>query len=86
MESYSLRIKRSAAKELGSIDSRKGRRRVVERIQALAVDPRPPGCQKLSGSDRYRVRQGIYRIVYAIDDERLAITIVKIGHRKEVYR
>ena len=86
MESYSLRIKRSAAKELGSIDSRKGRRLIVERIRALAVDPRPPGCQKLGGSDKYRVRQGAHRIVYTIDDERLAVTIVKIGHRKDVYR
>jgi mRNA interferase RelE/StbE len=60
--------------------------RVTKRIEGLAADPRPPGCEKLSGQDRYRVRQGDYRILYEVDDPGLVVTIVKIGHRREVYR
>jgi len=59
--------------------------RVTKRIDGLAADPRPPGCEKLPGQHRYRVRQGDYRILYEVDDLRLAVTIVKIGHRREVY-
>jgi mRNA interferase RelE/StbE len=58
----------------------------VTRIRKLAEDPRPPGSEKLSGQDRYRIRQGDHRVVYAVDDERRAVEIVKIGHRREVYR
>lgn len=86
MASYKLFIKRSAAKELESISSKKDRRRIVERIQALATDPRPPGSRKLSGRDRYRLRQGVYRILYSIEDDELTVWVVKIGHRKDVYR
>jgi mRNA interferase RelE/StbE len=84
--SYRIRIKRSAAKELESIGTRADRRRIVERIQALADDPRPPGSQKLSGRDRYRLRQGRYRILYSIQDEILVVHVVRIAHRKDVYR
>ena len=57
------------------------------RIQALAENPRPPGCEKLAGSgDRYRVRQGRYRIPYTVADPNLLVDIVKVGHRKEMYR
>ena len=73
MASYRIRIKRSAAKELESIGTRADRRRIVQRIQSLADDPRPPGCQKLSGRDRYRLRQGRYRILYSIQDEILVV-------------
>jgi len=52
----------------------------------LAEDPRPPGCKKLSGSERYRIRQGPYRIVYAIEDNQLIVYVVKIGDLKSVYR
>jgi mRNA interferase RelE/StbE len=84
---YSLRIKPSAAKELEAIEPKAIRKKVVERIQALADDPRPPGCEKLSGHlDRYRVRQGVWRIVYAIKDKELVVFVVKVGHRREVYR
>jgi mRNA interferase RelE/StbE len=58
----------------------------VERIRSLADDPRPPGCQKLSGSEKYRVRQGSYRIVYTIKDDRLIILVIRIAHRRAVYR
>jgi len=84
--SYKLRIKKSAAKELEAIPRKGDRQRVVKRIESLAKDPRPPGCKKLSGSDRYRVRQGSYRIVYAIEDDNLVVYVVKIGDRKSVYK
>jgi len=83
--SYSLEIKRSAAKELAQL-SPKDRGRIVARIQALADDPRPVGAEKLSSQARYRVRQGDYRILYEIEDQILRIMVVKIGHRRDVYR
>jgi mRNA interferase RelE/StbE len=83
---YSLLIKVTAAKEIENIEPRKVRRKIVKRIQSLSEDPRPPGCEKLSGhSDRYRVRQGSYRIVYSIADEILTVFVVKVGHRSSVY-
>jgi len=82
---YSVGIKRSAAKELEELPLRE-RRRIVNRISALANDPRPRGCEKLSGEEKYRVRQGSVRVVYEVDDRRSAVTIVKIGHRRDVYR
>ncbi len=86
MASYKILIKTSAAKEIERIASRVDRRRVVRRIQDLAGNPRPPGCEKLSSQDRYRVRQGDYRIVYSIEDDRLVVHVVKVGHRRDVYR
>jgi mRNA interferase RelE/StbE len=83
---FELLIKRSAAKEIEAISRKKDRQRVVRRIRQLGEDPRPSGCQKLSGRDRYRIRQGSYRIVYAIEDERLVVYLVKVGHRRDVYR
>jgi mRNA interferase RelE/StbE len=58
----------------------------VERIGLLAEDPRPAGCEKLTSQERYRVRAGDYRIVYSIDDDVLTVRVVKVGHRREVYR
>lgn len=86
MESYKVFIKPSALKELEAIPQKKIRQQVVNRIQALSQDPRPPGTKKLSGHDRYRVRHGVYRIVYAVEDDARAVTIVKVGHRKDIYR
>jgi mRNA interferase RelE/StbE len=83
---YSLRIKKSARKELESIATKADRRRVIKRIKSLADDPRPPGAVKLSGRERYRVRQGRYRILYAIEDTVLIVYVIKIGDRKDVYR
>ena len=83
--SYSLVIKTSAERELRALP-KEDRRRVVGRARGLAHNPRPPGNEKLSGQERYRIRQGDYRIVYAIDDEARTVEIVKIGHRREVYR
>ena len=85
MASYSLFLKRSAAKELEAVAA-KDRRRIVARIQALATEPRPPGVEKLSGAEKYRVRQGDYRILYTIDDGAGAVVVVKLGHRRDVYR
>jgi len=83
---YSLRIKKSARKELESIATKADRRRVIKRIQLLTDDPRPPGALKLSGLERYRIRQGRFRILYTIEDAVLTIQVIKIGDRKDVYR
>lgn len=87
MAGYRLLVKPSAAKEIEAIGTKRDRQRVVARIQSLADDPRPSGCEKLAGpSNLFRVRQGEYRVVYAIDDSRCTVDVVKVGHRREVYR
>ena len=73
-------------KELERIPRKKDRQRIVERISPLANDPRPHGSQKLSGKDRFRLRQGRYRIVYSIEDDALVVYVINFGHRKDVYR
>ncbi len=83
---YRIEVKRSAAKEIRAITRKQDRERVVEQIAALAEDPRPPGCTKLSGREAYRVRQGEYRIVYTVEDDALVVEVVKVGHRRDVYR
>jgi mRNA interferase RelE/StbE len=83
---YRLLIKPSAVKEIEAIPLKRDRRRVLERISKLAQDPRPLGAEKISGQDKYRVRQGSYRILYAIEDQDLVVQVVKVGHRKDVYR
>jgi mRNA interferase RelE/StbE len=83
---YRLLIKASAAKELQAIPNKRDRQRIVKRIQGLEDDPKPPGSQKLSGRERYRIRQGAYRIVYSVEKDELVVYVVKIGHRKDVYR
>jgi len=83
--SYSVVIKKSAERELRALP-KEDLRRVVDRIRALAGDPRPHGNEKITSRERYRIRQGDYRIVYAVDDEGRTVEIVKIGHRREVYR
>jgi len=82
---YRLLIKPSAVKEIEAIPFKKDRQRIVDRIMKLADNPRPHGCEKLSGQDKYRVRQGHYRIVYAVKDDILLVYVVKVGHRKGVY-
>jgi len=86
MESYSLRIKKSAADELAGGIPKKDLKKIIRRLQDLEIEPRPAGCRKLSGLDRYRLRQGDYRIVFAVDDARRIVEIFKIGHRREIYR
>ena len=85
MASYNLLIKPSAAKELENLPA-KPRQKIARKIQALARDPRPHESEKLSGEDLYRIRQGDYRILYGIQDKSLSIVVIRIGHRREVYR
>jgi len=84
---YRLLIKASAGKELERLGTKSVRLRLIERIQALASTPRPQGCEKLAGyADRFRIRQGNYRVVYLVDDKQREVTIFKVGERKEIYR
>ena len=84
MAKYSISIKPSALKELGDIQ-KKIAQQIAKKIGGLAENPRPMGSQKLSGQERYRLRQGDYRIVYGIDDSNKTVDVVKIAHRREVY-
>ena len=85
MERYKLVFKKSVAKDLRNIPNKEVKR-IVERINTLVNNPKPQGAIKLTGQERYRVRQGIYRILYEIQDLELVITVVKVAHRKEVYK
>jgi mRNA interferase RelE/StbE len=85
MAHYDLRFKPSVAKDLRGIP-RSDVQRILGRIEALRDDPRPPGSEKLSGQERYRVRQGRYRILYTVADAELIVDVVKVGHRRDVYR
>jgi mRNA interferase RelE/StbE len=83
--SYNIDVRKSAVKEIAALP-RHDCRHVVEKIQALAADPRPNGSEKLSGDCKYRIRHGNYRVLYEIDERDRRITIVKVAHRREVYR
>ena len=85
MDSYSVRVLAPAEKELRSVP-KPDLKRISARLQGLASNPRPHGAEKLSGEERYRLRQGDWRIVYSIDDEDKEVVVVKIGHRREIYR
>ena len=85
MGKYSILFRRSVLKDL-EVLPKKDVQRIMEAIRALAVDPRPQQSQKLSGREQYRLRQGAYRILYAIQDDVLIVTVVTVGHRREVYR
>jgi len=85
MASYRLVFKQSVAKDLRPIPG-KDVARIVRRLEALREDPRPVRSEKLSGQERYRIRQGVYRIIYEVEDEILVVTVVKVGHRKSIYR
>jgi mRNA interferase RelE/StbE len=85
MAAYSLFFKASVQKDFEGIPN-KDLRKILSHIKSLAGEPRPHGCEKLTGQNRYRVRQGRYRIVYAVQDEERTVIVVKVGHRKEVYR
>ena len=84
MASYSLAFKKSVAKDLRSIPNQDVKR-ILKRIDSLREDPRAEGCVKLSGQERYRIRQGVYRIVYEIQNKELIVLVVKVAHRSEVY-
>lgn len=85
MAGYNLFFKESVRKDLAAIP-KSDLQRIMERIASLADNPRPLGSEKLSGQEKYRVRQGNYRIIYAIEENRLIVMVVKVGHRREVYR
>jgi mRNA interferase RelE/StbE len=85
MARYKITVKKSATAELEDVP-KKDLQKIVARIRSLADNPCPYGVQKLSEKELYRIRQGDYRIVYSIDDKDLIIDIVKIGHRREIYR
>lgn len=85
MAEYKLFFKKSVQKDFDSIP-KKDLKRILSRIESLSEDPRPKGCEKLTGQERYRLRQGRYRIVYSVQDDELTIWVVKVGHRKGIYR
>jgi len=85
MAAYKLFFKKSVQKDFDSIPQ-KDLKRILSRIESLSEDPRPKGCEKLTGQERYRLRQGQYRIVYSIQDDELTVWVVKVGHRKDIYR
>ncbi len=85
MAVYKIFFKKSVEKDLVSIP-KKDLGKILQCIKDLAEDPRPHNCEKLTGQDRYRVRQGIYRIIYSVHDTELTIWVVKVSHRKDVYR
>ncbi len=87
MADYSLTIKSSATKELQAISDKATLTRLIEKIKLLATQPRPSRSEKLAGRlNLYRVRQGNYRVIYSIDDETRVVDVVKVGHRRDVYR
>ena len=85
MARYSVAIKASALREIEDIPHKVHRQRLVERIGQLADEPRPPGCEKLTGIDRYRIRQGLYRIAYKVTDAEVTVYVVRVAHRSAVY-
>ncbi|MSQ10797.1 MAG: type II toxin-antitoxin system RelE/ParE family toxin [Dehalococcoidia bacterium] len=85
MERYDLLIKPSVARDLRGIP-REDVPGILQRIHDLPADPRPPGVEKLSAQERYRVRQGDYRIIYSVDDRAHLVEVVQVGHRRDVYR
>ncbi len=85
MGEYKIFFKQSVEKDLRSIP-KKDLKKILLRIELLAKDPRPQGYEKLSGQEKYRIRLGTYRIIYSIQDRQLTVWVVKVGHRKDVYR
>jgi mRNA interferase RelE/StbE len=85
MASYSVVLTASARREIEDLE-RRDRERVMVAIGSLRDDPRPHGCEKLSALDRFRIRVGPYRVVYTIDDTIVTVVVVKVGHRRDVYR
>jgi mRNA interferase RelE/StbE len=85
MAAYKVLFKASVEKDFAAIP-KKDVKKILKRIDALTENPRPWGSEKLTGQERYRLRQGLYRIVYSIQDDELTVWVVKVGHRKEIYR
>jgi mRNA interferase RelE/StbE len=85
MAAYEIFFRESVWKELKKV-VKVDLKKILPRIEQLGTDPRPMGCEKLTGHELYRIRQGNYRIVYSIQDNELTVWVVKVGHRKEIYR
>ena len=85
MANYEIRFRKSVSKDLQPV-AKKDVERILAAIRGLAANPRPPQSRKLSGSEKYRLRSGNDRILYEIADSILLVCVVKVGHRKEVYR
>jgi mRNA interferase RelE/StbE len=82
---YKICIKPTAVKELQKIPKRDVTK-IIDKIRSLSLNPRPPGCEKLSADEKYRIRQGRYRIVYSIEDDKLIVLVIKMGHRKFAFK
>ena len=85
MAEYRVLFKESVWKDFNAVPKR-DLKKILKRIEQLSENPRSSGCEKLTGKDRYRLRQGRYRIIYSIQDDELTVWLVKVGHRKDVYR
>jgi mRNA interferase RelE/StbE len=85
MAEYKIYFKESAEKDFRAIP-KIDLQKIILRIQTLASDPRPQGHEKLTGQERYRIRQGHYRIIYSTQDKEFTVCVVKVGHRKDIYR
>jgi len=86
MDSYEIRWKRSAERELRNLDS-KQISRIIQKVETLATDPFPRGCRKLRGTEQtYRIRVGDYRVIYQVDEHTKVVTIYHVRHRRDVYR
>jgi mRNA interferase RelE/StbE len=85
MAAYKIFFRKSVEKDF-SLIPKKDLKKILDRIKALTEDPRPRGREKLTGRQRYRLRQGRYRILYSIQDDDLTVWVVKVGHRKDIYR
>jgi mRNA interferase RelE/StbE len=85
MAAYRIFFKKSVEKDFNGIP-KKDLKKILDRIETLGEDPRPPGCEKLTGQQRYRLRQGRYRILYSIQDDEMTVWVVKVRHRKDIYR
>jgi len=85
MAAYKIFFKKSVEKDFEAIP-KKDLKRIIHQIGRLREEPRPRGCEKLTGQEKYRLRQGNYRIVYSIEDKALTVWVVKVGHRKDIYR
>jgi len=84
MANYKIEIKKSATKEISKLP-KNYLEKIVTTIKKLSENPRPEGCKKLSGDEKYRIRVGVYRILYSIEDDILTLYVVKVAHRKDIY-
>ena len=85
MAKYNIQVKKSAEKELGKIP-KEALQKIIEKIKSLADEPYPPGSIKLTNQEKYRIRVNNYRILYTVEDTNLTVIVVKVGHRKDIYR